>query len=328
METPSPNRSLRVVLLIDRYWLWIAAFVVLAPLSLGVYLFFRDPVPVTDWPRNKGALLLVFSWSFALAVIALKADLDAIHADAPDLHPDAARALADRRSALAVVSGFLRWVSTAALVIVGFLALVQREAAPILLDSGFQVIQERITFDFEDWTRVPAGGTSMVRSIKEVKLEKVSIGPATYKIFFGASQRVEVESVTHPTARKTLVGKDRLPALIGLTQGYLFEVDLDYLEPNKEETIRFDSNYIDSFQGQSEEWAGTFVLYPASSVVIRLVFPRTLSARNFRVYERQQNQALDRRLSAGDFIYREDAGKEWEILRPRIGRLYRVVWDW
>ena len=70
------------------------------------------------------------------------------------------------------------------------------------------------------------------------------------------------------------------------------------------------------------------MLYPASSVVIRLVFPRTLSARNFRVYERQQNQALDRRLSAGDFIYREDAGKEWEILRPRIGRLYRVVWDW
>lgn len=64
--------------------------------------------------------------------------------------------------------------------------------------------------------------------------------------------------VSHPGARKTLLGKDGLPEPLKkeLTQGYLFEVDLDYLTPNQDATIEFESTYIDSFQGQSEEWVG------------------------------------------------------------------------
>ena len=135
--------------------------------------------------------------------------------------------------------------------------------------------------------------------------------------------------MSHPSAEKKPVGEDQLPASMGLQQGYLFEVDLGYLEPYQPDTIRFESRYVGSFQGETEEWAGTFVLYPMTSVVIRLVFPPRLGARNFRVYERRQDRAVDRRLGEEEYVVRQRGNaQEWEILSPRIGRLYRVEWEW
>lgn len=317
--------SLWLVRWLDRHW--VLAFVLaLVPLVVGLYLFARNPVSITEWTSSPGAILLVFAWSLALTVLAMKEEFDAISADAGVLDEAGTRELADRRAAMAVFSGTLRWLSTAAILVVGFVALIQREGTPILLDSGFQVIRERITFDFTDWERGPDG---VVRAVKEVTVEKVSAGPSTYKIFFGASNRVEVACVTHPSADKKLVGEDQLPASMGLQQGYLFEVDLGHLDPYEADTIRFESRYVGSFQGETEEWAGTFVLYPMTSVVVRLVFPPEIGARNFRVYERRQDRAVDRRLGADEYVVRRSGNaQEWEILSPRIGRLYRVEWEW
>ena len=104
--------------------------------------------------------------------------------------------------------------------------------------------------DFADWSRVPAGRPSVVKSTKEVMLEKVNPGRRHLQDLFAASQRVDVKSVSHPGAPEEAFREGRAPRAVEVTQGYLFEVDLDYLRPSQDETIEFESTYIDSFPGR------------------------------------------------------------------------------